>query len=75
MSVMSKESEDRMVAAILRGVMQSSHEDAADSGRSIQQVAIGPRHGGRLISSGQSVSSVRSGVSFDKSVTGGTRQG
>ena len=74
-SVMSKESEDRMVAAILRGVMQSSQEDDTNSGRSIQQAAISPRHGGRLISGGQSVSSVRSGVTFDRSVTGGSRQG
>jgi hypothetical protein len=75
-SVISKESEERMVAAIIRGVMQSSQEDANPSGRSIQQVAIGPRrHGGHLISGGQSISSVQSGVTFDISVNGGTRQG
>jgi hypothetical protein len=74
-SVISKESEERMVAAIIRGVMQSSQEDANPSGRSVQQVAMGPRHGGRLISGGQSTSSIQSGVTFDRSINGGTRQG
>lgn len=74
-SSMSKESEERMVAAIIRGVMQSSQEGANDGNRSIQQAATGPRHGGRLISGGQSISSIRSGVTFDRSVNGGYQQG
>lgn len=74
-SVISKDSEERMVAAIIRGVMQSSQEDASSNGRSIQQVAIGPRHGSRFTTDGQSISSVRSGVTFDRSAAGGSRQG
>jgi hypothetical protein len=74
-SVISKESEERMISAIIRGVMQSSQEDANDSNRSIQQATVGPRHGGRLISGGQSVSSLCSSVTFDGSAGGASRRG
>jgi hypothetical protein len=60
----SKEAEDRMVSAIIRGVLKSTGEEASASGRSINQVSIGPRHGGRA-TLGNSGSSVRSGVTFD----------
>ena len=70
-SIISKESEEWMVAAIIRGVMQSSHEDANNSSRSIQQAVAGPKHGSRLNADGQSISSVRSGVTFDRSTNSG----
>jgi hypothetical protein len=60
----SKDAEDRMVSAIIRGVLKSSGEDAS-SNRSVSQASLGPRHGGRAVSSGQSAASVRSGVTFD----------
>mmetsp|Transcript_17387 Transcript_17387/g.32981 ORF Transcript_17387/g.32981 Transcript_17387/m.32981 type:complete len:181 (-) Transcript_17387:786-1328(-) len=60
----SKDAEDRMVSAIIRGVLKSSGEEAS-SGRSVSQASVGPRHGGRAISGGQSTGSVRSGVTFD----------
>lgn len=63
----SKETEDRMVTAIIRGVLQSSGEDSSSSNRSVHQVTIGPHHGGRSISGGQSVASGKSGISFDVS--------
>lgn len=60
----SKESEDRMVSAIIRGVMESSRTDADHS-------TPGPRHGSRHVSSQQSVGSVglrsrASTVTFDR---------
>jgi len=60
----SKDAEDRMVSAIIRGVLKSTGEEAS-SGRSVSQISIGPRHGGRSISGGHSAGSVRSGVTFD----------
>ena len=59
----SKDAEDRMVSAIIRGVLKSSGEEASSS-RSVSQASVGPRNGGRVISGGQSTGSVRSGVTF-----------
>lgn len=60
----SKDAEDRMVSAIIRGVLKSTGEEASGS-RSVNQLSVGPRHGGRVTSGGQSTGSVRSGVTFD----------
>jgi hypothetical protein len=70
-SGLDKESEDRIVAAVLRGVMESSKTDGDNRAGTILPVV--PQHGSRAISSAQSTSgsvqSRTSSVTFEPSVS------
>ncbi len=65
-SEISRETEDRIIAAVIQASKEQAENDA-----SVQKSASGSRHGSRVTSSVGSIASRTSTVTFDRSVQGG----